>query len=65
MDLEITNLNIYIYVYLDESHIDLILHWPPSVIVAVVGSLLRGNANFFVSLELLKEVASSALTKKI
>lgn len=53
MDPEITNLNIY--VYLDESHVDLILCWP-SVIVTVVDSLQRDNAINFISLELLKKL---------
>lgn len=53
MDPEITNLNIY--VYLDESHVNLILCWP-SVIVTVVDSLQRDNAINFISLELLKKL---------
>lgn len=62
MDPEIMNLKICIYVYLDGSHTDLVLCWPPSAVLTEVDSLQRENIIYFVSLEQLKEVASSALT---
>lgn len=52
----------YIYVYFDESHIKFFLCWPSSAIETVLVSLQRENSIYFISLEQLKELASSALT---
>lgn len=52
----------YIYVYLDKAHIKLSLCWTSSALETVLVSLQREGVIYFISLEWLKEQASSALT---